>query len=505
MHWCRPGGQIALALHARLLFQQGDRMPEARSAIFSALDITGIVNGADLRNSRVWPGVGAPFCLLFARNEKASAASSFRYVNPRREERLNSAGAFRLDAINAPQLTPAQVVEQPEILKILYRGGPLDLEVLGRMKLRQAISVDEYWRRFGESEGKAAWSGNGYQRLRRSSKKSKVDGLAGVPSGDLIGLPHLVAMKHLPAELDASELPEFEQTRLHRVRSRNLFKGPMLLVHQSPPAHAGRLNVSVCDADLVFTESFYGYSAHEHENGESLVRFMALVIGSKPALWYSLLTSGKFGSEREVVEKSTIDAMCVPVFDEFDQAELKTIERLFELVTTAGKGKLDSAWQEVDRWVAELYGFKQTDIEVIADTLAFSAPFAGSRKAAQLRPAQHQVDRFLDTLATTLNPLAARYGTKIKAHQLSIPYEQPWLLFKLVAGQAPDSTGDVDLAPILEMADRLGSTEVIAPLDDGGLLVARLDQSRYWAGTQARLLARRMVWEHRQHLFGPNR
>jgi hypothetical protein len=504
MRWCRSGGQIAFALHARLLFQQGDGMPEARNAIFSALDITGVVNGADLRNSRVWPDVAAPFCLLFARNQKPSAASSFRYVSPRREDRLNAAGAFRLDAANAPQLTPTQVIEQPEILKILYRGGPLDLEVLGRMKLRQAMSVDEYWRRFGEADGKAAWSGSGYQRLRPSSPISRMDGLPGQACSHLIGMPHLVDMRRLLTTLDASELPVFDQSRLHRARSHNLFKGPMLVVHQSPPAHSGRLNVAVCDEDLVFTESFYGYSAHDHANGELLVRFMALVIGSKPALWYSLLTSGKFGVEREVVEKSTIDAMCVPVFDSFNRAELKTVRRLFELLGSRGNGSSDSAWAEVDAWVAKLYGFRQSDIEVIADTLTFNAPFASSREAAQRRPAQRQVSQFLETLETTLNPMALRYGTQLDTHQIRLPYEQPWLLFKLATKQVLAPIHDIDIVPILDMADQLGTTEVIAPLDDGGLLVARLDQSRYWASTQARLLARRVVWEHRQHLFGSN-
>jgi len=67
--WAKPGGRIVFALHARLLFQQGEGMPDARSALFSALDITGIVNGTELRRTNVWPQISAPFCLLFARNQ----------------------------------------------------------------------------------------------------------------------------------------------------------------------------------------------------------------------------------------------------------------------------------------------------------------------------------------------------------------------------------------------------------------------------------------------------
>lgn len=68
MQWCRDGGRISFALSARMLFQQGDGMPVARAAVFSALDVTAVVNGSDLRKTKVWPSISAPFCLLFACN-----------------------------------------------------------------------------------------------------------------------------------------------------------------------------------------------------------------------------------------------------------------------------------------------------------------------------------------------------------------------------------------------------------------------------------------------------
>lgn len=502
MDWCRPGGQIAFALHARMLFQQGDGMPEARNAILSALDVTGIVNGADLRNSRVWPGVSAAFCLLFARNAVPGPGASFRYVSPRREDRLNAAGSFRLDASSAPQLTPAMVIEQPVVLKVLYRGSQLDLELLNRMR-SDGVSVDSYWRRFGERNGKAAWSGNGYQRIRESSRIHKDDGLPGEPAGDLIGKPCLVASGSLPILLHQSELPEFNQERVHHGRSRKLYRGPLLVVHQSPPAGKGRLNVAVCDSDLVYTESFYGYSAAEHPRGEDLVRFMALVIGSKPALWYSLLTSGKFGFEREVVEKSVIDAMCVPTFDLLSPEDQLEAQRLFAELTASDGPSVEATWREVDAWVARLYGLRARDTEVIADTLEFSAPFSTSREAAQQRPKSDSVAKFLKTLEGSLQPIAKRHGLKVKASEIKQPFQLPWLTLKLYTHteHGIEPAVDLDVKPLLLMADALGTTEVMTQLDGGGLLVARLDQARYWTPTQARLFARRILWQHSEDLF----
>ena len=81
MEWAKPDGQIAFALHARLLFAQGDGMPAARQALFEALDVTSVVNGAELRQTKVWPHVLAPFCILFGTNRRPGAEAAFRFVS----------------------------------------------------------------------------------------------------------------------------------------------------------------------------------------------------------------------------------------------------------------------------------------------------------------------------------------------------------------------------------------------------------------------------------------
>lgn len=78
MEWAKPDGQIAFALHARLLFQQGDGMIEARQMLFQALDVTSIINGVELRQTKVWPEISAPFCLLIATNRMPETGAGFR-------------------------------------------------------------------------------------------------------------------------------------------------------------------------------------------------------------------------------------------------------------------------------------------------------------------------------------------------------------------------------------------------------------------------------------------
>lgn len=508
MEWGKSGGQIAFALHGRLLFQRVDGMAQARSALFRALDVSGVLNGAELRQTAVWPEISAPFCLLFARNQLPPPGSAFRFVSPHVEDGLNGAGAMRVDAANAEWVTPSQVAERPEILKILFRGSTLDLEVFDRMAARELIPLEQYWReQFGKYKGRARQAGNGYQKLRPSSRvRKRGDGQPGVPADYLADLPELTAQAMEGLLVDAVKLGTFTQKRIHDPRPRSLFQNPLLIVHQSPPSGTGRIRLSVSDADMVFNETYYGYSAHKHSHGALLVRYLALLVGSKPAFWYTLMTSGKFGVERDVVEKSIIDNIPVRPFESLAPDALGRINPLFDALV-----RQDSPenWAAVDAWAATLYGLREQDLQVIDDTLRFNLPFARNKKAAQALPTRDEVMAFCDALENALKSWAEREGSTVQAQPVGFGGRSPWRVVR-VCSVATSNGQDQQLsiedwAEVLRIADSLAATEVIHPDPATNCLwVARLNQARYWSHSQARLVARRVVWEHLDTLFGSN-
>ena len=503
MEWARPGGQIALALHARLLFQQGEGMPEARSALFGALNVTGIVNGSEIRRTQVWPEISAPFCLLFARNELPPPGAGFRLVSPRLEKLLNGAGGLRVDAKNAEMITSEQVIHRAEILKVLFRGSSLDLEVYDRLKCRNLETLGEFWRNhFGESQGRPCFAGNGYQKLRESSRVRKNgDGKPGVSASYLLGLRELTRDAIQSLMVDCSKLPKFSLPRIHDPRPRELFRGPLLVVHEAPSAQTQRIRIAVADEDLLFNQSYHGYSAKEHSQGKLLVRYLALLLGSRPALWYALITSGRFGFERDVVEKLTVDKIPVPPFEAFSQSDHRQIEFLFEDLVQHTN---EAAWARADSWVASLYGLRRRDLQVIADTLRFNLPFADNRNAAQAPPARPEVAAFCRTLSSELKPWAQRARKQIHILPVHLPAVSPWRIVRVAA--APTSAKPAtnqDWPEIVRLADRLAATEIIHPDSAAGCLwLARLNQSRYWSRSQARLVARRIAWEHVDFLSG---
>ena len=494
MEWAKPGAQIAFALHARLLFQQGDGMAEARQALFAALDITSVINGTALRQTKVWPEISAPFCLLFATNDVPGASAGFRLISPHLEESLNAAGIMRVDALNAETVSPARLSETPDLLKILFRGTKADLAIVERIRAQGYPTLEAYWREhIGVTErGVLLGSGNGYQRLRQSSRTRKNgDGLPGVDATYLHGLREVGLISENRVVIEGRHLARFVLPRVHDPRPIELFTGPLVIVHKSPPATTGRISVAISETDVVFNESFYGYSPAAHNDAHGLVRYLALILGSRLAVWFALVTSGEFGFEREVIEKATLDRIPIPDFDVLTPHQRTEITQLFERLC-----KEQASWEDVDAWVVQLYGLGARDLQVIDDTLKFNLPYSQNKHFAQQLPTPQDKARFCSVLAEELAPWCQRFGTRLTVAPMPPLVGSPWVGMALRTTDTPRAISPNDWAGLLRAADETASTEVLVRLDGEGILLGRLAQQRYWSDTQARLLAQHIVWAH---------
>lgn len=501
MEWAKPSGLIAFALHARLLFQQGDGMAEARNAVFAALEVTSIINGSELRQTKVWPEISAPFCLLFAKNKKPGSSAGFRFISPRIESSLNDASIMRVDATNAEIIPQYQIQENPELLKVLFRGTKADLGILERIRSQGHPSLQEFWTNVmgAGARGRLHRSGNGFQTIKASSRIRKHgDGLPGVDARYLHGLPEVSASTFTEKVIDTQKLPSFSYERIHDPRLRELFTGPMVIVHQSPPAKTGRISIAVSDSDLVYNETFYGYSPSGVEDPHAFVRYLAIILGSRFATWFALLTSGKFGFEREVIEKSALDRIPLPDFRQFDRAKVAEIESLYRDMVSERTN-----WEDADEWVANLYDLGPRDLQVISDTLEFNLPFARNKRSAQTAPTEKEQARFCEVLSEELRPWFERLDTHITVRALNNQRASPWFGLELRKKDRDLAiTPPSDWQGILLAADQSAATEVLFVDEAGNLLIGRLSQRRYWSETQARLLAQRIVWSYSESMAG---
>ncbi|ESZ15221.1 HsdM family class I SAM-dependent methyltransferase [Mesorhizobium sp. L48C026A00] len=504
MEWAKPGGQIAFALHARLLFQQGDGMVDARRMLFQALDVTSVINGVELRQTKVWPEIAAPFCLLIATNRVPETGAGFRLISPRLETALNASGTMRIDAHTAEIIGTQQMVETPDILKILFRGTKADLGLIERIRAKGFPTLETFWRdAIGVSDrGRMVGSGQGYQQLRASSSTRKHgDGQPGKDARHLRGLPDVTVESLNEAVVDTQNLQKFQYERVHRLRDARLFDAPVAIVHKSPPADRGRIRVGVAAQPVVYNESFYGYCPNGFAHADVLVRYLTLFFGSKFALWLALITSGEFGFEREVIEKAALDRIPLPDFRKLPRDRWDEILQLFD-----GLQLSNTSWHDVDRWIADLYGLGPGDLQIISDTLTYNLPFADTKIAAQAPPQAKVTENFCSLLQDELAPWAKRFNMPLTVRIVASRPTSPWigLLLQVGAG-TPDNRIEQDWEALLAIADATAATEMIIEDDSGALLIGRLAQSRYWSKTQAHLLAQHIIWSRLDFLKGRNR
>jgi hypothetical protein len=345
-----------------------------------------------------------------------------------------------------------------------------------------------------------AGSGNGYQKLRSSSRiRQRGDGLPGVDASYLHGLPEITASSFTRIAIDSSVLNIFSLDRIHDPRSIDLFAGPLVVVHKSPPATTGRIGVAISEKSVVFNETFYGYSPHGHTDSHTFVRYLALVLGSKLAVWMALVTSGEFGFEREVIEKATLDRIPLPDFRELEQAQRREIGVLFRRLQSG-----TASWDDVDEWVARLYRLGSRDLQVISDTLEFNLPFAENKRKAQEVPTTAEREKFCSVLAQELLPWCERFGTAVVVRPFSQPSISPWLGVEVRTRHvsASDAVPSHDWEGLLRAADEAAASEILLRSGSDGLLIGQLAQRRYWSETQARLLAQQIIWSHLDLLKG---
>ena len=278
-----------------------------------------------------------------------------------------------------------------------------------------------------------------------------------------------------------------------------LYVGPLVIVHKSPPATSGRISVAISEQDIVFNETFYGYSPHGYPAAAELVRYLVLVLGSKLALWMALVTSGEFGFEREVIEKAILDRIPIPDFSQLEPSQHQEVTSMFDALRSG-----ETSWDDVDKWVAGLYGLGPRDLQVISDTLAFNLPFAENKRMAQAIPNKKEIERFCDVLKKELLPWCERFGSPLAVHPIAGATASPWCGVELRTRDSDqsDAIRAREWDGLLRVADEAAATEIVIRNERNGLLVGRLAQRRYWSDTQARLLAQRIIWSHIDLLKG---
>jgi len=473
--WARQAGVIALVTNARWLFAQSKSAHSARRDLFEAIHVTGILNGAALRSSSVWPNISHPFCLLFAINERPPTGTAFQFISPELEVTPDKGQQhLRLDWNDAREVAVAELVKRPWALKVRFRGTVLDEGILEDTH-RKGTPFGEYLKELGTKLS------NGYQVGGVKGKQKTAQAMQGMP--DLRGSnPGFV--------VNTARLPEFSRSTLLFPRDRSIYNAPLLIVHESMKVDETAPRASLAFEDVAFDERFDGVSFLDVSQGRQLATYLQLVIQSSFFTYVLLFLDGQFGVEREVVHKNTIERVPVVRWSDLTPMQQK---RSALLAKRLRAGMSLDLLTEINEFIFDAFDFSDVQRETIFDTLNISLPTASTKANATRRTRVEERAVFAKVVAAELRDLLNMAVFVTPANEVG----SPWHFLKIQIGRKALQPDLMQWNPraLVEAADEASASMVTFHVDAGTSLIGLLDQYRYWTRTRARLVASDFVSE----------
>lgn len=477
--WCKPEGRIAMALPARILLKQEPIPAYARNTFLRSIEVTGIINGSNLSDSKVWPGMQQPFMLLFARNQPPPENHLIQFITPYADSNLNKRGEVRIDFKSAQPVQAQATADEPWLWKALTVGTSLDVDVIRRLHLAGGTPLGKYW----EDELDLI-SGSGYMVKAEQPQQDATF---------LKGIPNVVASRGRFL-VDTSILLPFNYDTVCWPRTIELYTAPLVLIKQAPGPDRLKAWALLSFSNVTFNQSFHGYSSATHPEAQLLARYLHLFSNSLIRLYYALLTRSRFGAERRVLDKADLD-QC-PIIP-LDKLSLVQREETLALSARLLAGDL-TVFDELDQFFNRLYGLDDTDLEVIRDTLATALPYQQSRARASKPPTRDEREIFRGRVESLLQPFFNAVN-----NQPTITWEQnrptvgaPFISMIVAGnGRLPQPPQRFFQDQVLPLANDTGATRIILDVD-GGLIIGMTNQYRYWTLSRARLLAAEILSRH---------
>jgi hypothetical protein len=471
MQWAKKGGAIAFLLDGALLFQ-----PESfamRSLIFKAIRITGILNGAALRQTNVWPSIGAQFCLLVGRNEAPDPSDAFFYISPKRERVLNDKGLCRIDPQAAIPVPLELVHAEPQLFKILFKGSALDLELIRKLRGVPFLSLGTYLEKMGLEILVGYIKGKQINRTRDASFLLGLKAFSGKDAGKFI------------VETESLEDWCFDPPKLQWPRCRDNYSAPLLLFRKASKLDVASRGALISYKDVAFSESFYGLSLAKSEEGKEIAEYLFVLSYSSLFLYCPLMLSSKLGVERETYHKEDYENCPIVPWETLSDAQRNRAKELC-LAIIDGSGP----WVEVDEFVLDVYSLSPAESNLISDAVQFEQTHSRSQGYATSCPNESEINCYLENLKRILNPFFKCDYPEFSIESLKEYGGKSWAFFSISLKNSKVGRFTCDLAEIsASVTEPFWSSQVRINIDSGSIIVGQLAQRRYWTASRARLLA----------------
>ncbi|MBK9260464.1 MAG: N-6 DNA methylase [Polyangiaceae bacterium] len=493
MEWLTPDGIMGFALDARLILSPSGPIAKARNALMQAVSVTGILNGSDLEETPVWPGMKMPWILMWARNEKpALEEHAFHIITPVREDELARNGKFRLDFQSAYTVPVKKVIEYGWLCKALAIGTTLDAQVMEKMVIaakRQSIS--HIW---GQKDGKLPSNrGLDIKPLKATAAPEWLLELEVFNDED----PGLFSTKCYPTYRNL-----YGDRRPNNTRKIENFYHPLTLFRRAPgETRESTKSVRLCGRNIAFSKNYFGYSASNHSESDMLIALLHLFAHSSLFQHFTYMFSAQIGARRRIIDKKDIDAFPFPILEELSEADRKRAVELADALDTHST----KDWDAIDTFVCKLFGLTKAEQQVVEDTVKFNGPYRVVRKRAAQPTPTDEVKTFASTLEKSLQPFFRVAGQRVRAAVVP-PIEgkrvqQPWRFVTLLLDGDSWTPSPTLIADIMAEATKTSASRVVMPLPEGGLMMGLINKRRFWTRSRARLCALHIAHEQLEKCF----
>jgi hypothetical protein len=327
-------GKIAMMQPALpLIFNQVSTAKQFRAKLFSEFQVEEIVNLSALRFGLFKDAI-SPACIITLSSLPPTGAP-LTYICPKPVFTNEDYYHIVIEPNDINVVYPHEAILDPFVWTSLMWGSRRDLALIRRLNQYNSLSKLESLNIVVSSQGIIRGSGQIYhtailgRRILEDKQFTKI-----FPDG---------ACTHFATE----QLPSNENPYTHRLTDLAAFNLPQLIIKLSWSKHSKRFHAAITkseqqnDEGIICSGSYV--SVHIPEEYNSVLEAACLSYKSKLAVYYLLLSSGRFASYIPEVKPSDLLRVPIPELNHSMLRSIKTIDDIDERIRQAFEFK-DSEW-----------------------------------------------------------------------------------------------------------------------------------------------------------------
>ena len=498
----KSDGRIGMVMQATPFFSVDPQAVAAREQIVERLQSLALINLSQLRRESLFPNVSGPALVVFARCEMTPESDRVLVGSIPWSPDFKRTGIFQIGPGDVRPVSIDRMRAAPALLKTAAFGTARDDWLMERLHFQRSfITLDEFLTDLDVLPG--AHRGQGFQVGNKSAHKRSPK--------DYFRLP-LAETGHLdPFRVRRDYLGAFNHARLHRPRTRSIFRGPLLLcpkaIHLQASGQPSRYGVSVSEEDLLYSESLFGISFAEAR--QPLVYFLSGILNSSLTNFQLALGASSWGVERPTVHPRDLLSLRVPALGSVTPESIQDVVEAEERASRAPHR--ESSLRALDEAVYGLYDLDAQERVVLGESVdrvrLLVSDSVAERRRAYEKPSWEDVLKYATEVLRTINPYLRARGTR---HLEAIIYRDAErgvelsasvpgataVRFVMVPGAPTEpivkpgnSSETVQLSARLrnavddEGAPYLNQNRLLRIYGDGDLFIVKPSQAKYWTRT----------------------